>query len=198
MGIQSAFRSFVKTFLVDRQEIAVEWFDMSARSADRRKMIVAAARARFTMLGYDGTTIGDLAAELGISKAAIAYYFPTKETFLDELVTPFIDALEQGVGEAAGPRDVASAYLSAIVAHHDLALWIDTDPAIQSNPRFGGRLNEINTRVTKSFTGRSRRKSDAIRALGVLGGLWRPARELPVVDLVGHFDEIVDAASASY
>ena len=161
-------------------------------------MIVDAARARFTTLGYDGTTIGDLAAELGISKAAVAYYFPTKETFLDEFVTPFLDDLERSVADAADSTEAARAYLAAIVAHHDLALWVDTDPAIQNEPRFGGRLNDINTAVTTLFTGRSRRRSDAIRALGVLGGLWRPAREISTEELTSHFDEIVDSAVASY
>ena len=73
---------------------------MSTRGAARRQAIVDTARNRFTTLGYDGTTIGDLATELDISKAAVAYYFPTKDTFLDEFVTPFVEvdeAAEHGV-----------------------------------------------------------------------------------------------------
>ncbi len=171
---------------------------MSERSAARRQSIVDTARSRFTTLGYDGTTIGDLATQLDISKAAVAYYFPTKDTFLDEFATPFIDELEQGVGAATDATGAVRAYLSAIVAHHDLAVWVDTDPTIRNDPRFGDRLAEINTAVTKHFTGRSRRRSDAIRALGVLGGLWRPAREISTDELNEHFDEIVDSAVASY
>ena len=171
---------------------------MSPRGAARRQLIVDAARDRFTTLGYEGTTIGDLASELGISKAAVAYYFPTKDTFLDEFVTPFVDALAERVAAADGRVEAVRAYLGVIVEHHDLAIWIDTDPAIQNDLRFGGRLSEINRVVTKHFTGPSRKRADSIRALGVLGGLWRPAREITTDELITHFDEIVDAAVASY
>jgi AcrR family transcriptional regulator len=161
---------------------------------ERRTGIVETARRRFTTRGYDGTTIGDLAAELGISKAAIAYYFPTKETFLDEFVTPLLDDLEQAVDAADDPREALSGYLSAILEHHDVAIWMDTDSAIQNDSRYGGRLADINRALTAILTGRSRRKADRIRALAVLGGVWRPARELPTDDLIAHHDEIVDTA----
>lgn len=170
---------------------------MSPKSSARRQMIVDAAHRRFTTLGYEGTTIGDLATELDISKAAIAYYFPTKETFLDEFVTPFVTALADAVTAAETPADTLRAYLSVIIADHDTAVWIDTDPTIQNHVEYGPRLAEISRRVTKALTGGSRRKADHIRALGVLGGLWRPAREISTADLIDHFDEIVEAALAS-
>ena len=160
-------------------------------------MIVDAARERLTTLGYDATTVGDLARQLNISKAAISYYFPTKDMILDEFVTPVLDQME-AVADLADTADEAlAAFLSVIVEHHDLAVWIDTDQAVQNHPVYGPRLTSINERLIKLIIGGSRRKADRIRALSVLGGLWRPARELPTADLISHHAEIVHAALAS-
>lgn len=171
---------------------------MQERGEARRRAISDAARARLLQLGFEGTTFGDLAGDLGVSKAAIAYYFPAKDTFLDEFVTPFLDALEVAVSATDDPRGVVAAYLETLVAHHDVAVWVDTDPAVQHHDVFGTRLRAINDRLTAAVTGASSERRDTIRALAVLGGLWRPTRQLDASELRAHFDEIVDAALASY
>ena len=155
------------------------------------------ARERLTTLGYDATTVGDLARQLDISKAAISYYFPTKDMILGEFVTPVLDQMEAAVKLADTADEALAAFLSVIVDHHDLAVWIDTDQAVQNHPVYGPRLTAINERLIKLIIGGSRRKADRIRALSVLGGLWRPARELPTADLISHHAEIVHAALAS-
>ena len=159
---------------------------------------MAVARQTFTTLGYDGTTIGNIAHELDISKAAIAYYFPTKDTFLDEFVPPFLDALEAAVEAGNDPATALSGYLSALTNHHDIAVWMDTDPVLQGHPVHGARLDRINQRTIAIVTGGSRKRKDHVRALGVLGGLWRPVRELEVADLEALHVEIVEAALVSY
>ncbi len=171
---------------------------MTSRPTERRDAIVAVARRTFTTLGYDGTTIGNIANELDISKAAIAYYFPTKDTFLDEFVPPFLEALETGVETATDARAALSGYLTALTKHHDVAVWMDTDPVLQGHPVHGARLAGINQRTIAVVTAGSRKQKDHVRALGVLGGLWRPVRELEVSDLEALHEEIVEAALASY
>ncbi|MCB9546530.1 MAG: TetR/AcrR family transcriptional regulator [Myxococcales bacterium] len=54
--------------------------------ADRQGGLLAAAAAEFAALGFDGASLSRIAAEAGISKAAIYYYFEDK---LDLLVTAF-------------------------------------------------------------------------------------------------------------
>lgn len=168
------------------------------RTVGRRDLIVSAARERFTSKGYDGTTIGDLAAELGISKAAIAYYFPLKENFLDEFISPFLTSLEDAIAEVSTPRETVQCYLDAVIANHAIAVWVDTDATIQAHPVHGERLAAINHLVVQRVTGGGKRKADRIRALSVLGGIWRPARELGVDDLRSHRDEVVAAALSGY
>ncbi len=169
------------------------------RGARRREQIVEIARRRFTELGYDATTIGDIAVELDVSKAAIAYYFPTKDRFLDELLAPVIDELEAAVAAAGdGPRTVLCSYLDVLIRHHDLAIWMDTDPAVARSERYTERLSGLNSNVVSVITGRSRRKADRVRALGVLGGIWRPVREADPDDLERLRDDIVTVALEGY
>lgn len=171
---------------------------MAEKTTHRREQIVAAARDAFTSLGYDGTTIGNIAADLNISKAAIAYYFPTKDTFLDEFLPPFLDELEASAREKRSPSESLSGYLWALTHHLDVAVWMDTDPVLQGHPVHGRRLERINKRITNIITGGSRKRLEQVKALGVLGGVWRPARELTASELTSHHDEIVEVALASY
>lgn len=166
------------------------------RETDRRHKIVSAARDRFTSQGYDGTAIGDIAGDLGISKAAVGYYFPTKDAFIDEYVEPFLDDLEHLVVEADNREEAVAGYLRAVIAHHDVAVWMDTDPVLQNHPVHGVRLAAINDRLLAVVLGRRRSSKARAQALTVLGGVWRPVRELATPELAHHLGAIVDAALA--
>jgi AcrR family transcriptional regulator len=48
--------------------------------------ILAAAMGAFGTRGYDGTSLDDLARELGIRKQTILYWFPSKEALLEAVV----------------------------------------------------------------------------------------------------------------
>ena len=54
------------------------------RRTDER--ILVAAMAAFGTRGYDGTSLDDLARELGIRKQTILYWFPSKEALLEAVV----------------------------------------------------------------------------------------------------------------
>jgi AcrR family transcriptional regulator len=56
---------------------------VSAPTADR---ILVAAMDAFGSRGYDGTSLDDLARELGIRKQTILYWFPSKESLLEAVV----------------------------------------------------------------------------------------------------------------
>lgn len=58
----------------------------------------------FTRKGYDGTTMEDLAAHLGISKSAIYHHVSGKEKLLELAVDQALDGLEDA---AQGTRDLS-------------------------------------------------------------------------------------------
>ena len=53
--------------------------------ADTRKRAQEVALRLFTQQGYDGTTLRDIADELGINKASLYYHFDGKEAILQSL-----------------------------------------------------------------------------------------------------------------
>jgi AcrR family transcriptional regulator len=59
---------------------------------DRR--IAQLALARFRVSGFVGTSIADLAGDLGVSKAAIYYHYRSKDALLHRLIDPLLDAID--------------------------------------------------------------------------------------------------------
>jgi AcrR family transcriptional regulator len=54
--------------------------------SDTRSAILNRAAALFSEKGYAGTSMSDLAEQLGLSKAAIYHHFESKETLLQNLI----------------------------------------------------------------------------------------------------------------
>lgn len=56
----------------------------------------------FNRQGYDGTSMGDLARELGFSKSAIYHHVPSKQHLLQQALDEALGALDQVIDEACG------------------------------------------------------------------------------------------------
>ncbi len=70
------------------------------RTSDR---ILDAALTQFGRRGYEATSLDALAAELGLTKQAILYWFPSKEALLDAVVVRSADDLRVALeGALAG------------------------------------------------------------------------------------------------
>lgn len=172
--------------------------------SNRRAKIVATARRKLLAQGYEGASIGEIATELGISKAAVSYYFPTKDRLLDELVEPLVQRLE---GVVVPPNDdtwperaraALSAYLLVIVDDIEIARWLDNDVALRGERHFGERLTAITARLVDIITDGRSTDLDKIGALAVIGGIWRPVLELDLPALADHHAEHLEAAMISY
>ncbi len=169
----------------------------------RREQIVDVARSLLLSQGYEGTKIGDIADTLGVSKAAVSYYFPTKDTFIDELVEPFVQALEDAVSantnaaSSDGVRSALAAYLEVLLDHVDVARWVDTDVAVQTAHDVGRRIDAASDQLVATITGNRRSTSARIAGYATLGGIWRPVLSLDANELRKHQGELLDAALAS-
>src|SRR5690349_1916091 len=74
-------------------------------AADTRERILEVARRLFTEHGYDGTSLRDIADELGFTKAALYYHFQSKEQILTALVEPVGDLIRDMLGRLEAAAD---------------------------------------------------------------------------------------------
>lgn len=65
---------------------------------DIENRIIEAAKQVFVKKGYEATKMGDIAAEVGISRTAMHYYFRTKEMLFDAIFGQLMDALLPNIG----------------------------------------------------------------------------------------------------
>jgi AcrR family transcriptional regulator len=64
----------------------------------------------FNRRGYDGTSIGDISKDLGITKSAVLYHFDSKEDILAAALHEALEELDQLVAQASEPASSISAY----------------------------------------------------------------------------------------
>ncbi|MEU0204469.1 MULTISPECIES: TetR family transcriptional regulator [unclassified Streptomyces] len=83
------------------------------RKRDRaatRAALLAAARARFALRGYDATSVRDIARDAGVDPALIFRYFGSKEQLFEQAAQA---AEEYGTEPADAPEDVPTRLLHA-------------------------------------------------------------------------------------
>ncbi|WP_395151719.1 TetR/AcrR family transcriptional regulator [Ilumatobacter sp.] len=170
----------------------------------RRDQILNAARDAFTTAGYDGTAVGDIARNLGISKAAITYHFPAKADLITALLDPLIDQLQTVLAQRPEPawptevRQLLHNYFVVLIESIDLARWADTDPALRADNRPGTTLRRFDQQLAQRIADPDPTRQDHMRALAAIGGIWRPLHHEPALQLLEHIDEIINAALVSY
>lgn len=80
----------------------------------------------FNRRGYDGTSMGDLARELGLTKSAIYHHVPSKEHLLEQALNEALDSLEgaldtvdaaPGLSATERLRTAVSTSVEVLVAH---------------------------------------------------------------------------------
>jgi AcrR family transcriptional regulator len=79
----------------------------TSKGSVTRARILEVARDLFTEKGYEKISLREIAEEVGITKAALYYYFPTKEKLFGALVEPLFQMQRAGMGLFEGPADPA-------------------------------------------------------------------------------------------
>ncbi|MBN1946684.1 MAG: TetR/AcrR family transcriptional regulator [Bradymonadales bacterium] len=93
---------------------------MTARSTDRtgrrRQQILERAATLFAQLGYQKTTLEDIAKACGIGKTALYYYFPSKQEILVEtirgVVGEILEEIRRAVSSIDGAKEQVTTYLT--------------------------------------------------------------------------------------
>jgi AcrR family transcriptional regulator len=103
-------------------------------AAETRQRILAIAAGLFSRQGYTGTTIADIARELGTTTAALYYHFPSKADILGGLLAEPLGAynriIESLDSTQPSPEDLLGAFIDLAADARQMAGLIDRDPAV--------------------------------------------------------------------
>ena len=142
--------------------------------ADTRARVLATALRLFAERGYAGTSIRDIALELGITKAAVYYHFPSKEGLVTALVDPFLDTVEQALDLPwQDPRELLGRLQAAVVEGGPLFAVLGQDPSLaEAGARMKARALRLGDRCALALAGRGASRTRVVRAHVALGGLF--------------------------
>jgi len=121
--------------------------------------VLRAAIDLFNRKGYDATSIGDVAEELGVTKSAVYHHVPSKEHLLSEALDEALVELEAAVSAATTAGGSADERLRAVV-RQSVRVLVDHQPAVTLLLRVHG-----NSDVEKAALERRRRIDARLAAL---------------------------------
>jgi AcrR family transcriptional regulator len=132
--------------------------------------VLTVAARLFRERGYRATRLDDIADELGVTRAALYYYFETKQELLAEICRRSRHAVESALQEVEAVPDAVERLRAFARA---FARNTATDPArvfhrdhTELDPEFRAQLRERAERVTRG--------AEAILEAGIASGRFRP------------------------
>jgi AcrR family transcriptional regulator len=118
---------------------------------DKRSSILSAARERFFHFGLSKVTMDEIAADLGMSKAALYYYFPTKEDIFRQVISAEQDDFASRIESIIQKKIAASEKLGRFFAEHLTLLGTLLDLRILSD-QAGHTIKPIMRDLFKEFS----------------------------------------------
>jgi AcrR family transcriptional regulator len=70
---------------------------LQQRSEETQARILDSAIKRFSISGYDGTSVDGICSEAGVSKGAFYHHFPTKQALFLALLNGWLENIETGL-----------------------------------------------------------------------------------------------------
>ncbi len=175
---------------------------------ETRERILETARQLFTEQGYDKTSLREIAEQLGITKAALYYYFERKEDILvdlhlqlHELGTRALDEIEQ---VPDGPARVAAwpALLESVIAgmldNRDLLVLHRRNQsafeALRNDPRHNHENEELEERLTRILSSTAIPLEQRVRMACTIGAITELFVESSVAFAHAAPEELVGVA----
>ncbi|MBK1786247.1 TetR/AcrR family transcriptional regulator [Prauserella cavernicola] len=146
---------------------------------DTRSRLLATALRQFTLHGVEGTSLQMIAADLGVTKAAVYYHFKTKDEITEAVAAPALAEFETVIDEAAAQRTRGAqiehalvGFVDLVVRHRPLVALFNSDPGIQrAIERSLKGAENFKTRMMSVLVGPDPTLADQITVHVVLGGL---------------------------
>ncbi len=144
----------------------------TTRGDRTRAAVIAAARGRFEIEAFEGTTLARIAADAGVSEPTIVFHFGSKAGLLVAVMRAYYDDLLAAVDEVidgskepvARLRDFARWWLPHNAEHYELVAVFGRQGRRTEPDEVVDAFRECNRRVTRVFD----RLVDDLKHLGVL------------------------------
>lgn len=155
-----------------------------ANYTERRAVIIDAAARLFRAKGYNGTSLGDIAGEVGIDRATLYYYVSSKEELFDEVVTDVVLgnlAVAERIRDSDDPvpekiRRLITDLMQSYVTHYPfLFVYLQENLAHVGEQRqaWSQRMRGVNRRYEGAI--------EAIVAEGIADGSLRPVADPRII-----------------
>lgn len=111
-------------------------------------VILAAAEAAFARYGFEGVSLDDIAAAMGVSRQNLLYYYPSKELLYDAVLDDVLQAWLQsmtGIANGLDPETAIADYVEAKLRfsrERPSGSAVFTREVMAGAPRCGQRLRE--------------------------------------------------------
>ncbi|MCW2614358.1 MAG: transcriptional regulator, TetR family [Frankiales bacterium] len=144
---------------------------------ETRQRILDTALALFAEHGYAGTSIRDIADELGVTKAAVHYHFAAKEqivlALLEPMLAQFAEVVERQAQAPTGPRDLLLGVREVLVESGPLLSVLASDPSV-AGPGAGlhAEVHALAARTAEVLAGPGASSARLLRAHCALGGFY--------------------------
>lgn len=153
--------------------------------------------------GVEKTSLREIAEQLGITKAALYYHFPSKDALLRSLIDPFfveIDALladTEAGGEPVPPRQFLETYFDLFSRHRSMLALLIRDLSGFAHLGLEEKVIGWQFRLQHLLVGRDAGPAERIRAVVALGGLQDTVAMLPELPIEQVRPVAVAAACAA-
>ena len=132
------------------------------RPGHDQRAVLRVAVDLFNRQGYDATSVGDVARELGLTKSAIYHHVPSKEHLLRSAIDEALDALTVALDEVTATRDLDAGGRLRAAVRSSVTVLVEHLPAVTLLLRVHG-----NTPVEQAALARRRtidqRLADMVR-----------------------------------
>lgn len=125
-----------------------------------RQRFADAALDLFVEHGFNGTSLQMIGDRLGVSKAAVAYHFHSKDDLLAAVTQPAFSDLREMLDEAESVRresarrtHVLEGYIDYLIRHRRVSTWLSRDVAALTNPAVFGPIQELTERMDAVLMG---------------------------------------------
>jgi TetR/AcrR family transcriptional regulator len=173
--------------------------ELVPRKRMSKEDVLREATRLFAEKGYDGLSMGDLAARLGLRKASLFHHFPTKDAMYERVLATLVEAVQQAIADAISSKgstlerlDKLSDLLTAALGEHPHAARLLVSEAIHGGPtvrdgfgtKVGGALAAARTFVRAGQReGVFDRELDPTHVvLSVVGSCFLPFAMADIVD----------------